>query len=430
MRGLVRQAMEEGALGVGSSLIYPPASLRRNRRTGRSDARGGALRRHVHQPHALGRRSAARKHRRADRDFRAGRARRRKSTISSRPAVRTGASWTRSSPRSKRRAPAGLSITADMYTYTAGGTGLAASMPPWVQDGGNEAMLERLRDPATVARVKREMRPAEQGLGRTSTFTQGRKASSSPAWPTRRSSRSSARPSPRSRRSRGVTPEQLVVDLVIADQGRAGAIYFLMSEDNVRRQTAIPWMSFGSDAEAAAPEGIFLKSSTHPRAYGNFARFLGKYVRDEKTVALPEAIRRLTSLPAQNLGLQRPRPAAARHGCRRRRVRPGNDRRPRDVREADAICDRRSRRVRQRHPGSQRWRGDRRHAGPICQRTGMDRLAKRRSVPDEILRQEKRTLTTARRPAYRGEPRRAFTFALGGATKGRLRTRRCSTSQL
>jgi N-acyl-D-amino-acid deacylase len=105
-------------------------------------------------------------------------------------------------------------------------------------------------------------------------------------------------------KAHGVSPEQAVIDLVLADQGRTGAIYFLMNEDNVRRQAAIPWVSFGSDAEAAAPEGIFLQSSTHPRAYGNFARFLGKYVRDEKVVPLADAIRRLTSLPAGNLGLR------------------------------------------------------------------------------------------------------------------------------
>jgi N-acyl-D-amino-acid deacylase len=105
-------------------------------------------------------------------------------------------------------------------------------------------------------------------------------------------------------RLRGTSPEQAVIDLVLADQGRASAIYFLMSEDNIRRQVALPWISFGSDAEASAPEGIFLKSSTHPRAYGNFARLLGKYVRDEKLIPLAEGIRRLTSLPASNLGLR------------------------------------------------------------------------------------------------------------------------------
>ncbi len=105
-------------------------------------------------------------------------------------------------------------------------------------------------------------------------------------------------------KARGVSPEQAVIDLVLADQGRSSAIYFLMNEDNVRRQAAIPWVSFGSDGEASAPEGIFLKSTTHPRAYGNFARFLGRYVRDQKVVSLAEGIRRLTSLPASNLGLR------------------------------------------------------------------------------------------------------------------------------
>ena len=105
-------------------------------------------------------------------------------------------------------------------------------------------------------------------------------------------------------KSRGVSPEQALIDIVSADQGRVGAIYFLMNEDNVRREAAIPWVSFGSDGEASAPEGVFLKTGTHPRAYGNFARFLGKYVRDEKVVPLAEGIRRLTSLPAENLGLR------------------------------------------------------------------------------------------------------------------------------
>jgi N-acyl-D-amino-acid deacylase len=103
---------------------------------------------------------------------------------------------------------------------------------------------------------------------------------------------------------RGVSPEQAVIDLVIADQGRSQALFFLMDETNVQRQVAIPWMSFGSDAEAAAPEGVFLQSSTHPRAYGNFAKLLGKYVRDEKIIPLQEAVRKLTSLPAGNLGLR------------------------------------------------------------------------------------------------------------------------------
>ncbi len=105
-------------------------------------------------------------------------------------------------------------------------------------------------------------------------------------------------------RERGKPAEEVAADLIVADGTRIQVVYFLMNEDNVRRAVALPWMSFGSDAGAMAPEGVFLKSSTHPRAYGNFARLLGKYVREEKAASLPDAIRRLTSLPATNLKLR------------------------------------------------------------------------------------------------------------------------------
>jgi len=196
----------------------------------------------------------------------------------------------------------GLRISADMYSYTAGGTGLAASMPPWVQDGGNEAMLKRLKDPAIVERIKKEMQ--QPGSNWENLYLH--------AGPDGVLIASMTEPSLKPlmgktvaeiAKMRGVSPEQAVIDLVLADKGRSGAIYFLMKEDNVRRQAALPWVSFGSDAEASAPEGVFLKSSTHPRAYGNFARFLGKYVRDEKVAPLADAVRRLSALPAQNLGL-------------------------------------------------------------------------------------------------------------------------------
>ena len=166
-----------------------------------------------------------------------------------------------------------LKITADMYTYTAGSTGLAASLPPWVQDGGNEAMLQRLKDPAVVARIKREM--LQPGRDWENLYLH--------AGPDGVELTNLVDPSLKPligktvgevAKLRHVSPEQAIIDLVLADQGRSGAVYFLMNEDNVRREAAIPWMSFGSDAEAAAPEGVFLKSSTHPRAYGNFARFL------------------------------------------------------------------------------------------------------------------------------------------------------------
>jgi N-acyl-D-amino-acid deacylase len=163
--------------------------------------------------------------------------------------------------------------------------------------------MKRLKDPAIVARVKREM--LQPGKDWENLYLH--------AGPAGVQLASLVEPPLKPligkmvaevAKMRGVSPEQAVIDLVLADKGRAGAIYFLRGEENVRRQAGVPWVSLGSDAEAAAPEGVFLKSSTHPRAYGNFARFLGKYVRDEKVVPLSEGIRRLTSLPARNLGLR------------------------------------------------------------------------------------------------------------------------------
>jgi N-acyl-D-amino-acid deacylase len=195
----------------------------------------------------------------------------------------------------------GLRITADMYTYTAGATGLDASMPLWVQDGGLERWVERLRDPAIRARVAAEMRRP----GRV-----GRICSTAPARG--HPAREFRNPALRQyvgktlaevARLRGKSPEETAMDLVAEDNSRVGTIYFLMSEDNVRRQVALPWVSFGSDAGSMAPEGVFLHSNPHPRAYGNFARLLGRYVRDEHLIPLEEAVRRLTTLPATNLGI-------------------------------------------------------------------------------------------------------------------------------
>ena len=301
MRALVRQAMEEGAMGVGSSLIYPPATFAETdelvalaTEAGKCGgmyishmrSEGDRLVESVDELIDISRRSGAPAEIYHLKE--AGRANWGKldQVIAHVEAARA----------------AGLRITADMYTYTAGGTGVAASMPPWVQDGGTQKMLKRLKDPAIVARIKRDM-------GKPGTNWENLYHHAGPDG-IRLSSVAEESLKPligktiaEIARLRGVAPEQAVIDLVLADQGRSGAIYFLMNEDNVRRQTAIPWVSFGSDAEASAPEGVFLKSSTHPRAYGNVARFLGKYVRDEKTAPLADAIRRLTALPASNLGL-------------------------------------------------------------------------------------------------------------------------------
>ena len=187
----------------------------------------------------------------------------------------------------------GLKITADMYTYTAGATGLDAAMPPWVQEGGYEAWAERLKDPAIRERVKREMSTPSDD------WENFFRAVGSPArilligFKNAKLKPLTGKTLAEVARMRGKPPEETVMDLVIEDGSRVETVYFLMSEENVRKEIKLPWVSFGSDAESSAPEGVFLKSSTHPRAYGNVARLLGKYVRDEKD-SLPEAIRRLT----------------------------------------------------------------------------------------------------------------------------------------
>jgi len=197
---------------------------------------------------------------------------------------------------------AGVPITADMYTYTAGATGLDAAMPPWVQDGGLEAWIQRLKDPKIRARVIKEMR-SDQG-----NWENLLRAAGSPAkvllveFKNDKLKPLTGKTLEEVARQRKISPEDAAIDLVIEDGSRVGTIYFLMSEDNVRREVTLPWVSFGSDEAAPSTEGVFLKSAAHPRAYGNVARLLGHYVRDEKLVPLEEAIRRLTSLPATNIG--------------------------------------------------------------------------------------------------------------------------------
>jgi len=195
---------------------------------------------------------------------------------------------------------AGVPVTADMYTYTAGATGLDAAMPLWVQAGGLDAWVERLRDPALRARVIADIRnppPGEENLYRMAGSPERVKFI---GFKNERLKPLTGRTLAEVMALRGTSAEDTIVDLVIEDHSRVDTVYFLMSEDNVRLGIAQPWVSFGSDAAALAPEGVFLKASTHPRAYGNFARLLGKYVREEKVLTLEEAIRRLTQLPAAN----------------------------------------------------------------------------------------------------------------------------------
>jgi N-acyl-D-amino-acid deacylase len=199
----------------------------------------------------------------------------------------------------------GLAITANMYNYPAAGTGLDAAMPPWVQEGGQAEWVKRLQNPAIRQRVKREMAaPADDW---ENFFV----AAGSPdkimlaGFVTERLKPLTGKTLAEVARMRGTSPEEAAMDLVIEDNDRVDAIYYIMSEDNLRQQLKLPWVSFGSDEGSLAPEGVFLKSSIHPRAYGNVARLLGKYVREEKLIPLEAAIRRLSALPAANLKLDR-----------------------------------------------------------------------------------------------------------------------------
>ncbi len=198
----------------------------------------------------------------------------------------------------------GLRVTTNMYTYTAGATGLDASMPPWVQEGGLHSWIERLKDPEIRAKVEVEMNaPTDEwenlfhaaGSAENLLLVGFKNDELKPL---------TGKTLAEVAASRGKSPAQTAMDLVVEDGSRVGTVYFLMSEENVKKEIALPHMSFGSDAGSMAPEGVFLQSSTHPRAYGNFARLLGKYVRDEKVIPLEEAIHKLTQLPATHLGIR------------------------------------------------------------------------------------------------------------------------------
>ncbi|HWJ23562.1 MAG TPA: D-aminoacylase [Gemmatimonadaceae bacterium] len=304
MQALVRQAMEEGALGVGSSLIYAPAFYARtDELTALASAAAPYGGMYISHMRSEGNRLEAA----VDELM----------TISRDAGVpaeiyHLKAAGAANFPKMARviakvdsARAAGGHISADMYTYTAGATGLDAAMPPWVQEGGYDAWAARLRDSATRRRVIQEMRTPSDAwenllllAGSPDKVLLVEFKADSLKYLTGKTLAEVAR-------LRHTSPEETAMDLVIRDGSRVGTVYFMISEDNVRREAAQPWVGFGSDAGAPAPEGVFLKSSAHPRAYGNFARFLGRYVRDEKVVPLEEGIRRLTSLPATNLKLRR-----------------------------------------------------------------------------------------------------------------------------
>jgi N-acyl-D-amino-acid deacylase len=197
----------------------------------------------------------------------------------------------------------GLKITADMYTYTAGATGLTSTMPPWVLDGGYEALYKRLQDAETRKKIAAAMRTPTNEWENMFLLPGSLDRILLVGFRSEKLKSLTGKTLAEVAKMRGTDPTDTVMDLILEDRSRIGTIYFMMSEENLKKQIAQPWVSFGSDAASMAAEGTFLRSSTHPRAYGCFARLLGKYVREEKVISLAEAIRRLTSLPATTLEL-------------------------------------------------------------------------------------------------------------------------------
>ncbi|HEV2567336.1 D-aminoacylase [Sphingomonas sp.] len=301
MRALVRRAMNEGAMGVGSSLIYAPANFAETPELAalatESAKCGGMYISHIRDegPRLL---QAI--------DELIAIAEQSKSPAEIYHFKQSGREhWPKIDAAIARVEAArarGLRITADMYTYPASSTGFDAAMPLWIQAGGIESWVERLKDPAQRARALAEMRRSDDHTAKL--VVEEPEKVLLLAFKTERLKPLTGKTLAEVARARGKSPEETAADLIVEDGTRIQVAYFAMSEENVRRHVALPWMSFGSDAEAQAPEGVFLKSSTHPRAYGNFARVLGKYVRDERVLTLQEAVRRMTGFPAANLGLK------------------------------------------------------------------------------------------------------------------------------
>ena len=302
MRELVRREMEAGALGITTALIYPPAFFAKTdelielckvaakyqgKYTTHMRSEGNQLIEGVQETMRIGREAGL--------------------PVEIYHLKASGeANWPKMDQVIKMVEDArrqGMKISANMYTYPAGGTGLDAAMPPWVFDGGREAAYKRLQDPATRKKIADAIRTPTNDWENLYLLAGTPDRILLASFRTEKLKPLTGKTLAEVARMRGKDPVETIMDLVLEDRSRIGTIYFLMSEDNIKKQIRQPWVSFGSDAASIAPEGVYLRSSAHPRAYGNFARLLGKYVREEKVISLTEAVRRLTSLPATNLGL-------------------------------------------------------------------------------------------------------------------------------
>ena len=302
MRGLVHRAMEEGALGLTTMLIYAPASYAKTPELialARESARCGGM--YTVHMRSEGDRVEAALQETID-----------IADASGAPAeiyhlkIAGKDNWDkldRVIAMIEKARATGTRISADMYTYTAGATGLDAAMPLWVQDGGLEAWIDRLKVADVRARVIAEMRNPHPAAWENLLGAAGADGTLLLAFKNPKLKPLTGKSLTEVAKLRGVSPEDAAIDLVIEDGSRVGIAYFLMSEDNIRRQVAMPWVSFGSDEAGDAPEGVFLLSAAHPRAYGNFARVFAQYVRKDHALSIEDAVRKLTSLPADNLSL-------------------------------------------------------------------------------------------------------------------------------
>ena len=304
MRALVREEMEAGALGIGSSLIYAPAFYASTEELIELCKVAAQLRgKYISHMRSEGNRLTEA----VDELIRISREANIPAEIYHLKAAGQ-ANWPKMDQVISKIEAArkeGLKITADMYTYTAGATGLDASMPPWVLDGGYDAAYKRLADPETRKKIAAAIRAP------SSDWENLYRAAGSPArillveFKSDKLKPLTGKTLAEAAKLRREDPIDTVMNLVLEDRSRVGTVYFMMSEDNIRKQIVLPWVSFGSDAASMAPEPPFTKSSAHPRAYGNFARVLAKYVREDHVLTLSDAIRKLSGLPATNLELDR-----------------------------------------------------------------------------------------------------------------------------
>ncbi len=304
MRELVRKEMEAGALGIGSSLIYAPANYASTEELIEL-CKVAAKYQGKYISHMRSE---------ADNLLEAVDELIRISRDAGLPAeiyhLKAGgeANWPKMDQviaKVEEARRQGLKITADMYTYTAGATSLDACVPPWAHDGGPDAMLKRLTEPETRSKIADEMRKPGKGWENLCLLTGSPDRVLLVGFGPEAMKPLTGKTLGDIAKQRGKDPVETAIDLVVESKAQTGALFFMISEESIKKEIALPWVSFGSDADSQAPEGVFLKSSTHPRAYGNFARVLGRYVREEKVLTLSEAVRKLSALPATNLGLDR-----------------------------------------------------------------------------------------------------------------------------